>query len=207
MIWFVHNLGLVYGWIGDEPEGTHVRGLRRWGSGGRRAQNSAKTCPGCRNSWSRARLTGFLCPRPMGILLALAGCALASCGRCFRPKGLRSLPARRGALARPEWLRRPAFISPSPRDFVASLRHPCPPAAGFANRHKNSATEQARRAVFIPLCGEGGIRTPGTVIPYVSLANWWFKPLTHLTLFTGALPQTLPLRPCCPAMPTLPGLH
>ena len=34
---------------------------------------------------------------------------------------------------------------------------------------------------FIPLCGEGGIRTPGTVIPYVSLANWWFKPLTHLT--------------------------
>ena len=93
----------------------------------------------------------------MGIVLALAGCALASCGRCFRPKGLRSLTARRGALARPEWLRRPAFISPSPRDFVASLRHPCPPAAGFANRHKNSATEQARRAVFIPLCGEGGI--------------------------------------------------
>ncbi len=29
--------------------------------------------------------------------------------------------------------------------------------------------------------GERGIRTPGTVIPYVSLANWWFKPLTHLS--------------------------
>ena len=31
------------------------------------------------------------------------------------------------------------------------------------------------------ICGERGIRTPGTVIPYVSLANWWFKPLTHLS--------------------------
>ena len=30
-------------------------------------------------------------------------------------------------------------------------------------------------------CGERGIRTPGTVNPYVSLANWWFQPLTHLT--------------------------
>ena len=29
--------------------------------------------------------------------------------------------------------------------------------------------------------GEGGIRTPGTLIEYVSLANWWFQPLTHLT--------------------------
>ena len=31
------------------------------------------------------------------------------------------------------------------------------------------------------LCGEGGIRTPGTLVEYVSLANWWFQPLTHLT--------------------------
>ena len=62
-----------------------------------------------------------------------------------------------------------------PSDIPARLRR------SFANRHKNSAIEQARRAIFIPLCGEGGIRTPGTVIPYVSLANWWFKPLTHLT--------------------------
>ena len=30
-------------------------------------------------------------------------------------------------------------------------------------------------------CGEWGIRTPGTVIPYVSLANWWFQPLTQLS--------------------------
>ena len=34
---------------------------------------------------------------------------------------------------------------------------------------------------ILRFCGERGIRTPGTVIPYVSLANWWFKPLTHLS--------------------------
>ena len=28
-------------------------------------------------------------------------------------------------------------------------------------------------------CGSWGIRTPGTVNPYVSLANWWFQPLTQ----------------------------
>ena len=27
--------------------------------------------------------------------------------------------------------------------------------------------------------GSWGIRTPGTVNPYVSLANWWFQPLTQ----------------------------
>ena len=31
------------------------------------------------------------------------------------------------------------------------------------------------------LCGEGGIRTPGTLIEYASLANWWIKPLSHLS--------------------------
>ncbi len=40
-------------------------------------------------------------------------------------------------------------------------------------------------------CGERGIRTPGTVIPYGSLANCWFKPLTHLTgSVCGAVCQT-----------------
>ena len=29
--------------------------------------------------------------------------------------------------------------------------------------------------------GEGGIRTPGTLIEYDSLANCWFQPLTHLS--------------------------
>ncbi len=45
---------------------------------------------------------------------------------------------------------------------------------------KKTALKLSWRCIF-HLCGEGGIRTPGTVIPYVSLANWWFKPLTHLT--------------------------
>ena len=31
------------------------------------------------------------------------------------------------------------------------------------------------------LGGEWGIRTPGTVIPYGSLANCWFQPLTQLS--------------------------
>ena len=38
------------------------------------------------------------------------------------------------------------------------------------------------------LGGEWGIRTPGTVIPYVSLANWWFQPLTQLS---GQLKQNI----------------
>src|SRR5690606_13703186 len=29
--------------------------------------------------------------------------------------------------------------------------------------------------------GEGGIRTPGTLYAYDSLANCWFQPLTHLS--------------------------
>ena len=34
----------------------------------------------------------------------------------------------------------------------------------------------------LSLCGgEGGIRTPGTLIEYDSLANCWFQPLTHLS--------------------------
>ena len=40
------------------------------------------------------------------------------------------------------------------------------------------------------LCGERGIRTPGTVIPYVSLANWWFQPLTHLTKLPFGMART-----------------
>ena len=34
---------------------------------------------------------------------------------------------------------------------------------------------------FSILCGERGIRTPGTLIGYASLANWWIKPLSHLS--------------------------
>ena len=39
-------------------------------------------------------------------------------------------------------------------------------------------------------CGRRGIRTPGTVNPYVSLANWWFQPLTHPSIgFVVELPS------------------
>jgi hypothetical protein len=30
-------------------------------------------------------------------------------------------------------------------------------------------------------CGEGGIRTLDTLLEYASLANWFFRPLRHLT--------------------------
>ena len=39
----------------------------------------------------------------------------------------------------------------------------------------------ARCAELHDVCGEDEIRTRGTVNPYVSLANWWFQPLTHLS--------------------------
>jgi hypothetical protein len=32
--------------------------------------------------------------------------------------------------------------------------------------------------------GEGGIRTLGTLLAYGSLANYWFRPLTHLSMGT-----------------------
>ncbi len=35
--------------------------------------------------------------------------------------------------------------------------------------------------VFSDAGGERGIRTPGTLIEYGSLANCWFQPLTHLS--------------------------
>ena len=47
--------------------------------------------------------------------------------------------------------------------------------------HKKTSAKAEVQA--FALCGERGIRTPGTVIPYDSLANCWFKPLTHLSVF------------------------
>ena len=37
------------------------------------------------------------------------------------------------------------------------------------------------KTIKVFYCGEDEIRTRGTVNPYVSLANWWFQPLTHLS--------------------------
>ena len=59
------------------------------------------------------------------------------------------------------------------RDLLPAVAHPRSPAAGFAKGNKK---------------GSRGIRTPGTVIPYGSLANCWFQPLTHLTLTEIVLP-------------------
>ena len=58
-------------------------------------------------------------------------------------------------------------------------------------KNKKPLSSKLERFLYFLLCpfrglacffgGEGGIRTPGTLNEYVSLANWWFQPLTHLT--------------------------
>ena len=45
--------------------------------------------------------------------------------------------------------------------------------------HKQKCFGNQPKHLSILLCGRRGIRTPGTLIEYVSLANWWFQPLTH----------------------------
>ena len=40
------------------------------------------------------------------------------------------------------------------------------------------------------LCGERGIRTPGTLNEFGSLANCWFQPLTHLTKLPFGMART-----------------
>ena len=52
--------------------------------------------------------------------------------------------------------------SMSLRDFVASLRHPCPPAAGQGQSARKKQLEQVR-LLFLHFGGETGIRTLGTV--------------------------------------------
>ena len=49
-------------------------------------------------------------------------------------------------------------------------------------RHLRETPHNVRRLLqLIALRGEDEIRTRGTLIGYVSLANWWFQPLTHLS--------------------------
>ena len=48
---------------------------------------------------------------------------------------------------------------------------------------KASADAEAVQIVRLPFCGEDEIRTRGTLIRYVGLANRWFQPLTHLSVF------------------------
>ena len=63
-----------------------------------------------------------------------------------------------------------------------TLRHLAPRAAGLYKTGKRKQRSSELDAVFsFSFCGEDEIRTRGTVNPYVSLANWWFQPLTHLS--------------------------
>ena len=73
------------------------------------------------------------------------------------------------------------------RDLLPAVAHPRSPAAGFAKGNKKGSSSKLGCLSF-SFCGERGIRTPGTVIPYGSLANCWFQPLTHLTLTEIVLP-------------------
>ena len=36
-------------------------------------------------------------------------------------------------------------------------------------------------STFVAVAERGGFEPPVQLIPYVSLANWWFQPLTHLS--------------------------
>ena len=47
---------------------------------------------------------------------------------------------------------------------------------------KASANAEAVQIIRLPFCGEDEIRTRGTLIRYVGLANRWFQPLTHLSV-------------------------
>ena len=68
----------------------------------------------------------------------------------------------------------------SHRDFVASLRHPQPPAAGCADKTKREPASKLEVLFYFYLRWEGD-SNPRYSYPYVSLANWWFQPLTHPT--------------------------
>ena len=59
--------------------------------------------------------------------------------------------------------------------------------AGFEPATPCSQSRCASRTALCPdkIGGEGGIRTPGSLWGYDSLANCWFQPLTHLSVFRG----------------------
>ena len=63
----------------------------------------------------------------------------------------------------------------------------CVGVAGFEPATPCSQSRCASRTALCPdqLGGEGGIRTPGSLWSYDSLANCWFQPLTHLSVFRG----------------------
>ena len=108
----------------------------------------------------------------------------------YPPAASTSLTARRGDCARPAGCAFPYssperplqsyIMAPPLRGCFFSLS--CPYESKLSTVSPSKKKHRSKNCdAIIPLCGEGGIRTPGTVNPYVSLANWWFQPLTHLT--------------------------
>ena len=66
--------------------------------------------------------------------------------------------------------------------FVLGVKVPCKHDLTPKNK-KASADAEAVQIGRLPFCGEDEIRTRGTLIRYVGLANRWFQPLTHLSVF------------------------
>ena len=85
--------------------------------------------------------------------------------------------------------------TPCSQSRCASRTALCPDAkpflfvgvAGFEPATPCSQSRCASRTALCPdkLGGEGGIRTPGSLWDYDSLANCWFQPLTHLSVRRG----------------------
>ena len=84
-----------------------------------------------------------------------------------------SLTARRGALQSMEWHRPLRGLGAFPLSVKAAAhpfltpgfrlrRHPCPAARGFANRQKKVRAQASLARTLLSICGEEGIRTPGT---------------------------------------------
>ena len=70
---------------------------------------------------------------------------------------------------------RPSRVKPT-RDALPILRYTSSP---------NLYSQKKGEDRLFSSSGEGGIRTLGTRLEYGSLANYWFKPLTHLTKMSG----------------------
>ncbi len=51
----------------------------------------------------------------------------------------------------------------------------------FSSRPIDMQKKETSLSAHLFFCGEDEIRTRGRKISYVSLANWWFQPLTHLS--------------------------
>ena len=62
-------------------------------------------------------------------------------------------------------------------------KHTAPPRnfTVIDNEAQKKHDSHSRESCFV--CGEDEIRTRGTLIRYVGLANRWFQPLTHLSVW------------------------